>query len=225
MVSRAEGYRRGAGKESPALAVVQEFFRVVVGVTLEVITDRDENYQLGDLRSPAGVTMECKGQPIDPLKYRQNFIEVFEETHRPEHAGGFRELAALLGMAPERLAELDVVLRDGTRVVLDSLPHVSVSIHSFFNSPLTTYVNYRDGGKWIYVYDRRELTGHIKEAVPKGLRRGMGNSNEDTFAVLIPIAEKRWQRARGHWQWAGAGSAEAAVAHLRAVLNGQVAAL
>lgn len=174
MVSRTEGYRRGAGKELLALAIVQEFFRLVVGVTLDVITDRDQSYQMGDLRSPAGVTIECKGQPIDPLKYRQNFVEVFEETHRPEHAGGFREVAALLGMAPERLAKLDVILRDGTRVALDWMPNVSVSIHSFFNSPLTTYVNYHDGGKWIYVYDRLELTGHIKKAVLRGLRVGHG---------------------------------------------------
>lgn len=225
MVSRSEGYRRSAGKEPVALAIVQEFFRVVVDVQLDLITDRDDNFHLGDLRSPAGITMECKGQPIDPLRYPKNFVEVFEETHRLEHAGGFREVAQLLDLAPERLAAVNVLLPSRQTVALGWVPNVSVSIHSFFNSPLTTYVNYYDGGKWIYVYDRAELTGHLKTAVPRGLLRGAGKSNEDTFAVKVRVADKRWQRVGGKWRWAGTGESGAAVTHLRALLSGEVGAL
>ena len=225
MVSRSEGYQRAAGKEALALAVVQEFFRVIIGLQLDPITDPDENYRLGDLRSAAGVAMECKGQPIDPLRYRQNFVEVFEQTDRPNHADGFSEVARLLGLTAQQLAKVGVTLSDGTKVIFDWVPHVSVSMHSFFNSPLTTYVNYQDGGRWIYIYDRRELTNHIKAAVPRGLRRGIGKSNEDTFSVFVPIADKRWQRIKGDWQWAGVGDPGPAVTHLRAVLNGEVAAL
>jgi hypothetical protein len=225
VVSRSEGYLRGAGKEALALASVQEFFRLVVGVPLDVITDAQENYRLGDLRSAAGVYMECKGQPIDPQRYPQNFVEVFEQTHNPEHANGFDEVAELLDLTPEALSNVVVTLRDRSRVRLGRLPSVGVSIHSFFSAPLTTYVNYEEGGRWIYVYDRQELTNHIKEAVPRGLRRGVGNSNEDTFSVFVPIAARRWQRVRGGWQWAGTGPAEASVAHLRAALNGGISAL
>jgi hypothetical protein len=225
VVSRAEGYRRAAGKERLALAVVAEFFRVVIGVEFEVIADQDENYRLGDFRSAAGVTMECKGQPIDPFRYRQNFVEVFEKTDRPDHAQGFSEAAHLLGLTPQQLAEVRVTQRDGTKVTLDRLPCLSASVHSLFTAPLTTYVNYQNGGKWIYLYDRQELTSHIKKAVRRGLRRGIGNSNEDTFSVFVPISSKRWQRVNGAWQWVGGGTSERAVAHLRAVLNGHIATL
>jgi hypothetical protein len=225
VVSRPEGYRRSAGKEQIALAVVQEFFRSTVGVDLDVVTDKDENYRLGDLRSGAGVTIECKGQPIDPLRYRQNFVEVFEETHREDQADGFEQVARLLDMSPQQLTRVVVTLRDGKKMPLGWVPFVSVSFYSLFASPVTTYVNYRNGGKWVYVYDRAELTSHIKSAVRLGMRRGIGNSNEDTFSVFVPMADKRWQRDNQVWSWVGSGDAQPALAHLLAVLNGEVTAL
>lgn len=202
-----------------------DFFRTIVGVPLEEITTEDENYERGDLRSEADVTMECKGQEIDPLRYPQNFIEVFEETHNPRHAGGFEEVARLLGMSPDDLSRVRVRPRGRPQVALGRPRFISVSIHSIGNSALTTYVNYVDGGKWVYVYDRAELLRHVKQAAPRGFGRGVGKSNEDTFSVFAPVADKRWQRVNGEWRWAGAGAFDAAITHLRAVLNGEVTAL
>lgn len=225
MVSRSEGYLRGAGKEELALAAAKDFFQQIVGVALADITDQNENYELGDLRSPAGITMECKGQEIDPDRYPQNFIEVFETTQADRHAGGFEEVARLLGMSGDDLAQVRVRRRGRPDTPLGRPPFISVSIHSMFNSALTSYVNYLDGGRWIYVYDRAELTGHLKRAVPRGLGRGVGKSNEDTFSVFAPVSDKRWRRTGGQWRWAGVREEGPAIAHLRGVLDGTISPL
>ena len=60
-ITRAEGYRRSAGKEEPALRLAEQFLHDVFGVDVERIVDRDENYHQGDLRlRSSGATVEVK---------------------------------------------------------------------------------------------------------------------------------------------------------------------
>lgn len=199
MVSRNEGYRRGAGKEAVAISILREFLRETAGNPGTVIDDPDENYLHGDLRFSPAVTLECKGQPIDPDRYPQNFVEVFETTRNPRHSGGFAGVAGLLGLDEAALAA--VTVRTGaTTSALGVLPFVSTSITSIASSALTAYVNYNDGGRHIYLYRRDEILGHLRRAVVgNGLVRGAGNSNEDTFAVFVPLPSMRWARRNGAW--------------------------
>jgi hypothetical protein len=218
MVSRSEGYRQGAGKESLALDIVQRFLVTVAGVDSELVTDAERNYFEGDLDLPSGETMECKGQPIDPRKYKKNFVEVFEVTNNARHASGFDDLAALLGLRPDALARVPVTDRVQRRTyALGVQASVSVSIRSIVSSALTTYVNYQFDGRHIYVYERDELVGHICSEVLNGLERGAGKSNEDTFAVRVPVAEMRWERDGAAWIYTGSGTEAAAVVRIQSV--------
>src|SRR5579863_8142862 len=108
LVSRNLGYRLAQGKEEPALQCAEKFFQDVVGITLTRITDATDNWQKGDFLAPSGATIECKGQGIDPAKYPQNFVEVFEITNNQKHAGGFEQLAKVLGIDERVLEKVQV---------------------------------------------------------------------------------------------------------------------
>lgn len=202
MVSRNEGYRRGAGKEQISIAVLQEFLQVKLGKTGELITGYEDNYRFGDLRFPGGATIECKGQPIDPVRYKQNFVELFEVTRNDLHLGGLQRLAELLRMSVADLERCNVRFRGSTSRV-GNLARVSVSVTSIASSAFTAYVNYINGGQHIYLYERTEILRYLSDGVKRGLVRGAGNSNEDTYAVFVPLARMRWSRLNGDWVAAG----------------------
>jgi hypothetical protein len=219
MVSRSEGYLRGAGKEQLSTGILQEFLRDKIGQSGEVIRTARDNYERGDLRFPSGATIECKGQPIDPTRYKYNFVEVFEITNNPLHSDGFRNLGEVLRIAPDQLSNLTVTYK-GVTSQLGHPPCLSLSVLSIHNAAFTAYVNYQQGGRYIYLYRQTEITSYLRAATLRGLRRGAGNSNEDTFAVLIPIASMRWVRRGKAWMYGGTGSESE---HLR-ILQRQVTA-
>jgi hypothetical protein len=208
MVSRRDGYREGMPKEEAALHVLETFYSHKFGVSLQRISDADENYRLGDFRLPSGRTIECKGQPIDPVRYPSNFVEVFEVTNNARHAGGLARVAALLDIPLvdlERAAVRDIPR--SRRQPLGHPPRVSVSLTSIAGSHFTAYVNPDDGGRHIYIYRRDELLKHVQTAVMRELLRGAGKSNEDTLAVLIPLSLWRWARTKDQgWQYQGIAS-------------------
>lgn len=91
-----------------------------------------------------------------------------------------------------------------------------------FGSAFTVYVNPGASGVgYIYLYSSDEIVGAIRDAVERGgLRRGMGQSNDDTFAVLVPLANFRWSARAGQpWQYVGDGTETAALAALRTALG------
>lgn len=223
-VDRAEGYRRGAGKEEVSLALVSAFLLDALGESVARIEDPDANYRLGDLQcSTVDATIEVKGQPIDPEKYPKNFIEVFEDTSAgrlDHHAQGFDDVARRLGLAPSALAATRVQRfdRPGRPVEeLGRLTHVSVSITSMFGSAATVYVN--NTSTMLYFYRSADLINLVQRAVrAEGLRRGQGASNRDTHAVLVPIAALRWSRGDGAWRFVGDGPGDGR-ATARAILG------
>jgi hypothetical protein len=220
MVTRRTGYRLSAGKEELALVAAEAFFEQVIGVRVERITDAQENYELGDFRAPSGVTIECKGQPINPSKYNQlNFVEIFEVTENERHRGGLAIVAELLGFDLIDVERIPVRMNGrGTPRLLGRPDFVSVSIKSMTTSGWTIYVNSKGGH--VYLYERDEMMDLLKAAVPTGLARGAGMSNEDTFAVFIPLADRRWSRdPQGLWNWTGSGDEAQAVTSVRESLG------
>lgn len=211
MVTRSEGYRRGVPKEEAALQVVESFFERELSVRLERITNREENYRQGDFRvNGSEATIECKGQPIDPVRYPQNFVEVFEITSNPRHEGGLTRVAEILGVPVDDISEARVKNR-GVRV--GGPQCVSVSVTPISGSAATAYVNAADGGRHLYLYARDELLQACRQAaIGEGFVRGAGRSNEDTFAVFVPLPRLRWQRHDGNWEFRGDSQAESAEA-------------
>lgn len=209
MVSRAQGYRAGAGKEGPALAVVEAFFEERFGIPLSRITDPEENFRIGDFRLPDGATIECKGQPIDPGRYPENFVELFEVTTNARHAGVFEHLCRLLNVSPPDLAALRLWDgRNGSWDVVGTHENVSVSVTSIAAASHTVYVNPSNGGTYLYLYEREELLDAIRARMRAGLLRGVGRSNDDTFAVKAALARARWASSGATWEWIGDGSEE-----------------
>jgi hypothetical protein len=186
------------------------------------VTGADDNYRLGDFKVTSGRSIECKGQPIDPGRYPLNFVEVFEATVSTSHALGFARVAELLAIPVEDLANAPIDDRRKTwpkQRHLGQPPHVSVSIESIVASALTVYVNYLDDGKHIYVYDSNDLTEMIRRAVRAvGFKRGMGQSNQDTFAVQVPIPESRWSRDSDRWEFSGPGDERQSLEHIHTEL-------
>lgn len=225
MVSRNEGYALGRGKEGPALEMAAEFFRRVVGVEPSVVTDREENWERGDIRFPSGAYAECKGQPIDPDRYPLNFVEVCEVTPNPVHLGGMERLAASLGVDYWQLADVNVWdNRDGHRglCAFGTPEMVSPSFHTISSARVTVYVNATSPTAHIYLYGRNEIVRLVRDELllGEGMVRGAGKSNEDTFGAKIPLPAMRWtSREGGGWEYAGERSGQWAVEKILSVLD------
>lgn len=220
VISRAEGYHRSVGKEQLGINLATLFLQNVLKVIATPVTDQELNYTHGDLVTQKHKYLEVKTQPIDPHKYRQNFVEVFEVTQKSLHATGFNRVAELLGISPEELQSVLVTYRNGATEILGNLPHVSVSLESLGRSSLIMYVNpYEDPG-YIYVYEKPLFLAQVRDALLRnGLRRGIGNSNADTFAVFIANATQRWQYSlAGGWRFIGEGTESEARRQLTARL-------
>lgn len=202
-VTKREGYARAVGKEQPALAVARRFFSEVVGVVPEVVTDKWENMLCGDLRFPSGKYAECKGQPVDPHRYDKNFVEVCERTDNPELVGGMGSLASVLGIGVAELADTRVwspPAREWSRFGYHPLLHNS--LESISHSRVTLYVNASAGH--VYAYGRNEVIRGVSSVVSSsGMLLGAGNSNEDTFGVLVPLPVMRWELSGGSWEYFG----------------------
>jgi hypothetical protein len=202
-LSRPDGYRLAVGKEEVSLDVFSDFWDAEFGGVLERIEGAEDNYRFGDFRLDSYTTIEVKGQPINPYRYPQNFVEVFEVTQNQRHAGGFGELARHLQMSEKVLSCIPVKTQSGERVPLGRQKRVSVSVTSMTAAGWIAYVNAAEGGCHIYLYDQSELLGHIRRVVRHGFVRGAGNSNDDTFAVFVPLPVHRWERTDGRWVYAG----------------------
>ena len=79
---------------------------------------------------------------------------------------------------------------------------MSVSLTSRAGSQVTFYVN-ACSGECIYAYQRDELLGHVRREVCQGISRAKGNSNDDTFSVLVPLPVNCWARRKGRWVFIG----------------------
>lgn len=209
MVTRAEGYQRSQGIEQIVSGVFHTFAAETLEWKLTDVRDPELNYLRGDYYLPSGKFIECKGQPIDPNRYPQNFVEVFERTSNPRHLGGQKALSALLGQTLPSLQDSKVYnAKSRTREVLGQIDCLSISIRPIMSAEFTGYVNYADGGRFVYLYTREEISRHVRTASLNGFFRGAGRSNEDTYAVLIPLARHRWVREKSRWNYCGDGAQE-----------------
>jgi len=222
MITRDEGYARGRGKEDPTIEVVRDCIRTVIGLDAQIIEDRERNRLHGDLEMVG--TAECKGQPIDPDRYQNNFVEVFEDMligGRPHHGDGFARTAEILGLSTRELAEVTYLDHRTPDVPVRSvgvLPRVSTSMESIDGSDLTIYANADPNHTYVYFYTRSFLIRCVREKVVSGgLQRGMGNSNEDTFGVLVQVSPARWRRVDGVWAFVGSGTPP--IERIRAAMN------
>ena len=208
-LTRTEGYKKSSGKEQQGLDVFSGFLQEKFDLPAVPITGYENNYRFGDFRINGNVTIEVKSQPIDPYKYTNNFVEVFEQTWNPLHQGGFHLFEdgfGLLGkymkMSEDELEQV-LVSSDGKKSRLGRPQFMSISITSIVGSQFTAYVNQRDGGAHIYLYERKEILQNIWHGIQKGLVRGAGNSNEDTFGVFVPLPRWRWERTPDGWLFVG----------------------
>lgn len=206
-----EGYRRSAGKEEAGIEVVKHFLWCVIGLGAEDIEDPLENYHHGDLRVGT-TTIECKTQPINPEKYTTNFIEVFKDMgalSKEKHREGFETTARILGMTIEALTRALVVdcrERRRPKRPLGNMEYTNASLQSIGGSAMTIYANPDPVRTFLYLYSRQHIIGYIRREVQtQGLFRALGNSDDDTFGVLIPVSPARWRRTGNNWIYLGEG--------------------
>jgi hypothetical protein len=217
-MTKNESYRRSAGKEQAALSVARRFFDEVVGIGTEVVTDKWENILCGDLRFRSGLYAECKGQPIDPYKYDRNFVEVCEATQNPDLVGGMGSLASLLGMSIDELVSTRVMEPSGLYAEFGYHPLLHNSLESISCSRVTLYVNSVAGH--VYAYGRNEIIRVVSSAVrSSGMRRGAGNSHEDTYGALVDLPLMRWELNDDRWDYFGPTDGHWGAARIASVLD------
>lgn len=221
MVTRTEGYIAGRGKEKLALDMAEAFFVNRVGVDLRTVTDKDENYDHGDFCAPSGEYIEVKGQPIDPVRYPENFVEICEITDNPLHRGGMTRLARLLDMTIDQLSAVSVWnAPTRTRTIFGAPTCVSVSLHTLASARVTAYVNATSPTAHLYIYGRAELLQAVQQAIRSGTVRGAGNSNEDSIGVKVPLPLMTWTSPEGGgWRYTGAHTEQWALSKLQSVLS------
>lgn len=186
-VSRDDGYRLGAPKEELGLVFMEKFLLDVLGLA-SVRIDGERNRTHGDLEVSTGALVEVKRQPIDPVRYAHNFVELFEGVRKAHHKGGFKQVADALSATEEELAECRLKKRDGSVVEVGTLDYASCSIASFLNARAVAYVNPDSG--YVSVYPSKVLLALCwDQAQARGLLLGAGNSNDVTYGVLVPYSE------------------------------------
>lgn len=214
MVSRSEGYKRSIGKEEKGLIVVEDFLGSIFSVTPKRITGK-RNFEEGDLALPIG-NIEVKSQPINPFKYRKNFVEVCEVTDstKPHHKGGFQKLKSIINISSEQLASVKVCdMRKGIhsinrQLLFGKASYVSVSISNFANAKFCFYVNSSEENRFLYCYSSEWLLSEIRNVMlSEGVSRGAGMSNEDTFAVFTRI-KIVWKYENNKWKFQGSEDLE-----------------
>jgi hypothetical protein len=202
-VSRAEGYRKGIGKERAALNVFEDFMETVLEITdYRFVTDKDENWTRGDYQLPNGKYIEVKGQPIDPVRMTKNYVELGEITDKLHHTGGFRLLKELLGLPNLENKTVRNKAKNTTGVVGEP-PHFSLSLHSLANGTSYAYVN--SHLEIIYLYSATHLKKLIVESLNSGLPilQGAGNANQDSLGVLVDLPIAMWEKINGKWEYIG----------------------
>lgn len=220
VITKNESYRLSGGKEQAALSVARRFFSEVVGLEPVVVTDKWENILCGDLRFPSGQYAECKGQPVDPYKYANNFVEVCEATTNPDLIGGMGSLSSLLGIPMDDLSSVPVKNHDGTVSPFGYHPLLHNSLESISHSRVTLYVNSTAGH--VYAYGRNEIIRAVSSAVSsKGMLRGAGNSHEDTFGALTALPVMRWELRGDEWSYFGPSDGHWGPARIASVLDEQ----
>lgn len=198
-LTRTEGYRRAEGKEQAGIDLARAFLDDMVGIHCGDV-EGDENRTHGDLLAPSGDTIEVKRQPIDPLKYPANFIEIMEDMTRdpkPRHERGFARTAEILSMAPSLLAKLQVS-SNGKTSRLGMLSHASASMESMTRAKFVIYAN--PDLEVISMYSSMALLRDVRKNARRKLVRGAGNSNEDTIATFVPNSHASFRRVDGEWQ-------------------------
>ncbi len=211
MTSRKEGYRRGRPKEQGGIDLVMLCCREVLGLDPDPIESAEENRLCGDLRVHGSA--EVKRQPIDPCRYRRNYVEVLEDTsagRRAYHRDGLSVTASILSLSVGEFADCEYTdrrcLGRSGPYRLGHLEYVSASMRSMAGSSLTIYANPENG--FVFFYSRSFLLGTVRNEVLQGsLTRGMGQANDDTFGVLVPNSNARWQQTDDAWVFRGSGSA------------------
>ena len=145
-------------------------------------------------------------------------MEVCETTQNPRHEGGYAELASILDVdAAPRVDLFWSPPRTSSAYRLDAERRPSISIHTFVSAAIVGYVNPE---QHIYLYRSRDLLGAIRRAVASGpMVRGAGNSNADTFAVFVPVADWRWAKLGTSWAYGGPGREPDAIDGVRAALR------
>jgi hypothetical protein len=223
-LSRAEGYRRGRGKEEPTLRAAEALL-AAMGLVTRRIRGADENRRLGDLRVVSSKrTVEVKTLSMDP-RYSTHLVELYEDTRdtaMPYHREGFGQVAAALDMQPSQLARQGV-RRAGPVEEIGRVPYASNSLESIVGSDAALFMDgLRRHDTW-----SMHLSGHllarVRSAVLHGSAlQGAGNCNEKTVIVRVPHPP-----CRGTWAWReqgrgwvsysvfSASALEQVVAHLR----------
>ncbi|MEQ1933167.1 MAG: hypothetical protein ABL962_04725 [Fimbriimonadaceae bacterium] len=223
---RAAKYRAGHGKEEIAINLAQDFLRSVLGVESGFVEDAQLNYECGDLRC-GEKWVEVKGQGINPQKYDQNYVEIFEGPLPSTKHSDFAELAASLKIDEDVLSRvlftpytmINGRKRAVSRECLGQIQPVSISITNFLKTSAVIYANnWIEGLRYLCVYDSTDLFQQCREAILNNLlTRGRGLSNFVTYAVNIPYSDMIWLIEDDVWTYSGHDEA-LAIAEVKSLL-------
>jgi hypothetical protein len=217
-LDRNAGYKLGKPKEAISIERFNHFLDTKITTAHTSITDKNTQWQHGDIRLGNGKYIEVKGQGINPTKFGgYNFIELGEATNNPIHAAGFDNLKNILGIPNLE----SMVIRDKNNNMdapFGSPAMFNVGLTPASNNSVYAYVNNKreDSNEfYIYLYSAKTLLSMVSGAILSGASKislGAGGANSVTYGITIPVAKAVWQRINNEWVFVGSGNEKAIIA-------------
>lgn len=211
-LSRNDGYKKGKPKEAISIERFSDFLSSKITTDFEHITDKEIQWQYGDILLGNGKYIEVKGQGINPNKYGgKNFFELGEMTFNPKHENGFDRLKDILG-----IPDLETyVIQDRNKKIdrpFGSPDMFNVGFTPASNNAIYAYVNNKPAQfdeMFIYLYSAKSLLAAVKDAIinkRSPITVGAGGANNVTYGITIPVSKAVWQNKGGEWVFVGIGN-------------------
>lgn len=210
-LERNAGYAKGKPKEAISIARFTDFLSQKITTDFNIVTDKETQWQFGDIKLGNEKFIEVKGQGINPNKYGgKNFIELGEMTFNEKHSGGFNRLKDILGIPDLE----NQVISDRNKNVdrpFGSPDMFNVGLTPASNDTMYAYVNNKHDNAdevYIYLYSAKTLLSLVKNAIlsDSKITLGAGGANNVTFGITIPVAKAVWRRVNGEWTFVGSGN-------------------
>lgn len=206
----ASPYLRSAQlSKSKSIEMCKDFLARLLQVDSSEIQDIDAAYEAnrgGDLLLPSTINVEVKARAINPSRYPLNHVAVAELEFDPTSNYGIYDLARMLEMPTDEVAEATVrefSHNSNESYTLGFPDYLKVLIKPIATAQVTMFCNPKEG--YIYLYKRTEILKAVAQAIRNsGFRRGQGGDYPDRLSVLIPLPRWRFHLAKdGKWRYSG----------------------
>lgn len=198
-LTRAQGYKQNAWKGKIGEEIFESFLDFY-RIPHTKIVDKWENIEKGDYKTGIHY-FEVKSQNIG--NYNQNFVELGEITDKDYHSGGYKKLVNTF-----KPYNVDIENK------LAYIPKFNFALTPVSNGALMVYINTQT--KLLYLYTAKTFLTSVAEHInSKGIKQGLGKSNQDTIATFCMNAKVTFKHENNTWNYNGDQDLNKVLSYLR----------